>query len=82
MTSNWRTCSEDRRNLQEASSLKMILLITNLSQIIYQWNTRVTSKQLSTERLKLITKLSQEVIRAMKLKSILLILPWLTSGRR
>jgi hypothetical protein len=40
------------------------------------------SKQLSTERLKLITKPSQEVIRVTKLKSSLLMLAWLTSGRR
>jgi hypothetical protein len=42
----------------------------------------VTSKHLSTERLKLIMKLSQEVIRAMKLKIGFLILASLTSGRR
>jgi hypothetical protein len=34
----------------------------------------VTSKQLSAERLKLITKLSQEVIRETKLKNKLMIL--------
>jgi hypothetical protein len=60
----------------------MNLLIMNLSKSIYQWNTWVTSKQLSTERLKLITKPSQEVICAMKLKSSLLILAWMASGRR
>jgi hypothetical protein len=42
----------------------------------------VASEQLSMERLKLITKPSQEVIRAMKLKSSLMIFAWLTSGRR
>jgi hypothetical protein len=46
----------------------------NLSKSIHQGNTRVTSKQLSAKRLKLITKPSQEVIRATKLKSSLLIL--------
>jgi hypothetical protein len=81
-TSNQRTCSQGRRNPQEASILKMSLLITNLSKIIHQWNTRVMSKQLSTKRLKLIMKLSQEVIRVTKLKSSLLILAWLLSGRR
>jgi hypothetical protein len=75
-------CSQYRRNPQEASILKMSLLIMNLSKSIHQWNTRVTSKQLSAERLKLIMKLSQEVIHAMKHKSSLLILAWLTSGRR
>jgi hypothetical protein len=77
-----RTCSQNRRNPQEAIILKTSLLITNLNKSIHQWNTRVTSKQLSTERLKLITKSSQEVMRAMKLKSNLPILVGLTSGRR
>jgi hypothetical protein len=81
-TNNRKTCSQDRRNPQEASILRTSLLITNLSKSIHQWNTRVTSKQLSTERLKLIMKLSQEVIHAVKLKSGLLILAWLISGRR
>jgi hypothetical protein len=60
----------------------MSLLITNLNKSIHQWNTQATSKQLSTERLKLITKPSQEVIHATKLKSGLLILAWLKSGWR
>jgi hypothetical protein len=42
----------------------------------------VASKQLSKERLKLITKPSQEIRRATKLKSNLLILAGLTSERR
>jgi hypothetical protein len=42
----------------------------------------VTSKQLSTKRLKFITKPSQEVIGASKLKGSLLILAWLTGGMR
>jgi hypothetical protein len=46
----------------------------NLSKSIHQKNTGVTSKQLRAERLKLITKLSLEVILVMKLKSSLLIL--------
>jgi hypothetical protein len=54
--------------------MKTSLLIMNLSNSIHQRNTRVTRKQLSTERFKLIMKPSQEVIRAMKLKSNILIL--------
>jgi hypothetical protein len=46
----------------------------NLRKSIHQYNTRVTNKQLSMERLKLITKPSQEGIRVTKLKSRLLIL--------
>jgi hypothetical protein len=45
-----------------------------LSKSIYQGDTRVMSKQLSTKRLKLISKPSQEVTRASKLKGSLLIL--------
>jgi hypothetical protein len=68
--------------MEKASILKTSLLITNLSKSIHQWNTGVTSKQLSTERLKLITKLSQEVICVTKFKSSLLILVWLIGVRR
>jgi hypothetical protein len=60
----------------------MSLLITNLSKSIHQWNTKVMSMQPSAERLKLITKPSQDVIHAMNLNSSLLILVWLTSGKR
>jgi kynureninase len=60
----------------------MSFLIMNLSKSIHQGNTGVASKQLSAKRLKLISKLSQEVIHAMKLKSGLLIHAQLTSGRK
>jgi hypothetical protein len=62
--SNRKTCSQDRRNMQEIDIPKMSLLIMNL----------IKSKQLSTKRFKLITKPSQEVIGASKLKGNLLIL--------
>jgi hypothetical protein len=45
-----------RRNLQEASILKTSLLITNLNKRIHKRDTRVMSKELSTKRIKLITK--------------------------
>jgi hypothetical protein len=69
--SNRRTCSQDRRNLQEAGISKMSLLIMNLNKSIHQRDTGVTSKQLSIKRLKLIPKPSQEVTGASKLKDSL-----------
>jgi hypothetical protein len=72
--SNRKTCSQDRRNMQEIDIPKMSLLIMNLIKSIHQGDTGVTSKQLSTKRFKLITKPSQEVIGASKLKGNLLIL--------
>jgi hypothetical protein len=68
--------------MQEIDILKMSLLITNLIKSIHQGDTGVTSKQLSMKRFKLITKSSQEVIGASKLKGNLLILAWLTGGKR
>jgi hypothetical protein len=65
--------NQDRRRLQQASILKTSILVMNISKSIHQEDTRVTSKQLSTERLKLITKSSQEVIGASKLMGNLLI---------
>jgi hypothetical protein len=73
-TSSRRTGNQDRRRLQEASNMNMSLLIMNHIKSIHQEDTCLTSKQLGTKRLKLITKSSQEVISAMKLKSSLLIL--------
>jgi hypothetical protein len=72
--SNRKTCSQDRRNMQEIDIPKMSLLITNLIKSIHQGDTGVTSKQLSMKRFKLITNPSQEVIGASKLKGNLLIL--------
>jgi hypothetical protein len=72
--SNRRGSSQDRRRLQEASIMKMNLLIMNLSKSIHQEDTWVTSKQVDTERLKLITKSSEEVISPMKFRSSILIL--------
>jgi hypothetical protein len=51
----------------------MNLLITNLTESIHQGDIGVTSKQLGTKRLKLITKPSQKVIGSMKLKCSCLI---------
>jgi hypothetical protein len=68
-----RVSSQDRRRLQDVSIVKMCLLITNLSKSIYQGDIRVMSKQLGPKRLKLIRKLSQEVISVTKLKCSLLI---------
>jgi hypothetical protein len=42
--SNQRMCSQDRRNPQEVSILKMSLLITNLSKSIHQGDIGTTSK--------------------------------------
>jgi hypothetical protein len=72
--SNRRGSSQDRTRLQEASIMKMNLLIMNLSKSIHQEDTWVTSKQVGTERLKLITKSSEEVISPMKFRSSILIL--------
>jgi hypothetical protein len=72
--SNQRGSSQDRRRLQEANIMKMNLLIMNLSKSIHQEDTWVMSKQVGTERLKLITKSSEEVISPMKFRSSILIL--------
>jgi hypothetical protein len=53
--------------------MKTNLLITNLSESVHQGDIGVTSKQLGTKRLKLITKPSQKVVGPMKLKCSCLI---------
>jgi hypothetical protein len=62
--------------------MKTNLLITNLSESVHQGDIGVTSKQLGTKRLKLITKPSQKVVGPIKLKCSCLISAGLTSGRR
>jgi hypothetical protein len=62
--------------------MKMNLLIMNLSESVHQGDIGATSKQLSMERLKLITKPSQKVIDPTKLKCSHLISVGLASGRR
>jgi hypothetical protein len=59
----------------------MNLLIMNLSESIHQGDIGVTSKQLGTKRLKLITKPSQKVVGPTKLKCSCLISARLTGGR-
>jgi hypothetical protein len=51
-----RANSQDSSRLQKASITKMSLLITNLSESIYQGDIWATSKQLGMKRLKLIMK--------------------------
>jgi hypothetical protein len=81
-TTNRRASSQDSGRLQKTSITKTNLLITNLSESIHQKDIRVTSKQLGTKRLKLITKPSQKVVGPTKLKCSCLISAGLTSGRR
>jgi hypothetical protein len=81
-TTSRRASSQDSGRLQKTSITKTNLLITNLSESIHQGDIRTTSKQLSTKRLNLITKLSQKVVGPMKLKCSCLISTGLTSGRR
>jgi hypothetical protein len=52
----------------------MSLLITNLIKSIHQGDTGVMSKQVSTEKLKLIMTPSEEAISPMKLRSRIMIL--------
>jgi hypothetical protein len=54
----------------------------NLIERVHQGDIGVTSKQLGTKRLKLITKLSQKVVGPMKLKWSCLISVELTSDKR
>jgi hypothetical protein len=61
--------------------MKTNLLITNLSESIHQGDIGAMSKQLSTERLKLIMKPCQKVIDPTKLKYSCLISTRLTGGR-
>jgi hypothetical protein len=62
--------------------MKTSLLITILSKSVHQGDIGVTSKQLGTKRLKIITKSSQKVISPTKLKCSRLISAGLTSGSR
>jgi hypothetical protein len=61
--------------------MKMNLLIMHISESIHQGDIGVTSKQLGTKRLKLITKSSQKVVGPTKLKCSCLISVGLTGGR-
>jgi hypothetical protein len=77
---NRRASNQDSSKLQKTSIMRMSLLITNLSESIYQGDIGATSKQLGTKRLELITKSSQKVIVPTKLKCSCLISVGLTSS--
>jgi hypothetical protein len=77
-----RASNQDSSRLQNTSITKTKLLNTNLNESVHQGDIGVTSKQLGTKKLKLITKPSQKVVGPMKLKCNYLISAGLTSGRR